>query len=278
MEVQSEMKASNTGLIFAIIFMLIAVMLDIRFNDLVTVQNRMIQYNCAVDNAVEAAMDQLVEVDHGWKKKINKEEAVQCFYDSLSINFGVYDNNNLKEKLKGYVPVIAIILDDGFYLYYDCEKTINDEKVVVKEFSEKYPYQYFDGNITYYFTLTNYIRLIDETSSEFYEGDYHDLSVLFEDSFMKDTKEFDRIRRTTIINTLTDTIQFYMNEHNKIAYHYGIQYHFALPNIEMEDWYRTIDDTSILAFFQGYPYGNRRSGTYNRFALAGARSHKVDNN
>ena len=103
MEVQSEMKASNTGLIFAIIFIFIVVMLDIRFNDLVAVQNRMIQYNCAVDNAVEAAMDRLVEVDYGWKKKINKEEAVQCFYDSLSINFGVYDNKDLKEKLKGYI-------------------------------------------------------------------------------------------------------------------------------------------------------------------------------
>ena len=268
------MKGSNTGLVFAIIFMCMAVLLDSRFNDLAAISNLQMQYNFAMDNAVEAAMDRLVEVDNGWRKKLNKEEAVKCFYDSLAINLGVFDNRNLREKLKGYVPVVGVILDDGFYLYCDKEKIVDGERIVVKEFSKKYPYQYYDKNITYYFTLTDYVRMIDETKKEYYEGDYHDLGMLFRNSIMNDNAEFDRVRRMTIINTLTDTIEMYINEHNKIAWHYGIQYHFALPYIEREDWYRTIDDISMIALFQGYPYGNNITGTYNRFAFAGARIHK----
>lgn len=277
MEVPYGMKASNMGLIFAFVFICAAAIIDTKFNTLSAISNLQIQYNHGVDNAIEAAMDRLVEVDDGLEKKINKDEAIKCFYDSLSINFGVMDNRDLKNKLAGYVPVVAVILDDGFYVYHDKEKVVNNEKIVVKEFSKKYPYQYFDQNITYYFTLMDYVRLIDNTSEEFYEGDYHDLAKLFPQGIMNDEREYDRIRRTCIINTLTDTIEMYINEHNKIAYHYGIQYHFALPYIEREDWYRTIDDISMIAFFQGYPYGNKILGTYNRFALAGARIRKGEN-
>lgn len=276
MEGSLGMKATNMGLLFILVFLCLVVILDSRFNDLASISNLQIQYNHAVDNAIEAAMDRLVEVDNGLEKKLNKEEAVKYFYDSLAINFDVLDKRDLKKQLEGYVPVIAVILDDGFYLYYDKEKVNQEEKTVSKEFSEKIPYQHFEDNITYYFTLTDYIRLIDENGKEFYEGDYHDLAKLFPNSIMKNEMEYDRIRRTTIINILTETIGRYINEHNKIAGHYGINYHFALPYIETEDWYRTIDDISMIAFFQGYPYGNKISGTYNRFAFAGARIHKEE--
>lgn len=276
MEGSSGMKATNIGLLFILVFLCLVVILDNRFNDLASISNLQIQYNHGVDNAIEAAMERLVEVDNGLEKKLNKEEAVKCFYDSLAINFDVLDKRDLRKQLEGYVPVIGVILEDGFYLYYNKENINQEEKIVSKEFSEKITYQYYENDITYYFTLTDYIRLIDENSKEFYEGNYHDLARLFPNSIMIDEMEYDRIRRTTIINILTETIGRYINEHNKIANYYGINYHFSLPYIEMEDWYRTIDDISMIAFFQGYPYGNKITGTYNRFAIAGARIHKEE--
>lgn len=256
------------------LFLCIALILDTKTNDLAAISNEQIQYNHAVDNAVTAAMDRLVEVDNGIERRINKEEAVDCFYDSLAINFNVLDQEHLRNKLKGYVPVVAVILEDGYYIYYDREKFVEGVRTVEKEFSEKITYQYREDDLTLYFTLSDYVRIYDNTRKEVYEGDYHDLAKLYPLSIMNDEVEYDRIRRHTIISTLIDTIEFYINQHNKIASHYGIEYHFALPYIEKEDWYRTIDDISMIAFFQGYPYGNALTGTYNRCALAGARLHK----
>ena len=48
----------------------------------------------------------------------------------------------------------------------------------------------------------------------------------------------------------------------------------SLPLIEYEEWYRTIQDISMLVLFQGYPYGNSITGTYNRVAIGGARIAK----
>ncbi|BCN32385.1 hypothetical protein [Anaeromicropila herbilytica] len=63
--------------------------------------------------------------------------------------------------------------------------------------------------------------------------------------------------------------------HNRIAEHYGITYQFALPYIEKEEWYRTIDDIGLFVVFQGYPYGLNTGDVFNQYSYAGARIRKT---
>lgn len=273
-EVQSEMKFTNAGFVFSLVFLCFTVLLDTKTREIVQISHLQIRYNQAVDNAIEAGMGKLIELDSGNRRQLNKEEAVRVFFDSLAIHFEVSNNKNLKNKLIGYVPVVAVILEEGFYIYHDEISVQDGEKVLGKKFSEFYPYRYEEENIAYYFTMTDYVRMIDKNSNEKYGGDFHDLSKIFPGSFLSKEEEFDRIRRNCIVGKLTEQLSCYMTKHNKIARFYGIQYHFSLPDISKEDWYKTIDDISMVALFQGYPYGNGITGTYNRFAVAGARVHK----
>lgn len=278
MEVQLGMKLTNIGSVFAMIFICFAVMLDHRMEIVNRTLKLQHEYNQGVDNSLEAAMDRLVEVDDSLRARINKEEAVEIFFRNLSIHFQVIENKQLTHTLKGHVPLIAIILEDGFYIYYDKEVYSNGTKILQKTFTEKAPYLYEEGEYTYFFTLTDYIRIWDGKSGKKVQGRYKDIvmngEVDIQNRILRNEDEFHRVRRDTIINKLEETIEYYINNHNKISSHYGINYEFTLPTIEEEDWYRTINDISMIAFMQGYPHKNQLTGTYNHYAIAGARLHK----
>ena len=73
-------------------------------------------------------------------------------------------------------------------------------------------------------------------------------------------------------------MEYYINQHNKIARQYGISYKFSLPFISEDDWARTINDISLFSVFQGYPYvsTNPKLGFLNIYAIGGARIVKPD--
>jgi hypothetical protein len=87
-------------------------------------------------------------------------------------------------------------------------------------------------------------------------------------------ENFDEIRRRTIISVITEEMNRQLELHNRYAAWNGISYHFSLPVIDMEEWYRTVDDVTLLCVFQGYPYASSQLGTYQKVVLSGARIHK----
>lgn len=84
-----------------------------------------------------------------------------------------------------------------------------------------------------------------------------------------DASDFHKLRRDTIINLITSVLQEEVNEHNTYADLIGVNYNFYLPTIAKEQWQNTIDDISVLAFFQGMPIGT--DSYYNNYSLGGAR-------
>jgi len=92
---------------------------------------------------------------------------------------------------------------------------------------------------------------------------------------LNDEDEFDQVRRRTIVDTLQENIAYYINEHNVYTKELDVTYTFHLPIIDQEDWYNTVDDISILAFFQGYPY-RMADEVYHEYAFVGARLNRND--
>ncbi len=268
------MKLTNFVILFFIIELTFVTVLDFRVNNLTAVTNKKIEYNKALDSAIEDGVVDLIEVDSKRNLVLNKESAVNQFFESLFANFGVIGNKRLENRLKGYIPIILITDTDGFYIYYADTYEINGEVLLVQRWSEKLSYDYEENNLIYNFTFGDYVTIYDRSKNSVYEGDYHDLKTQFPNSLLSNDDTFDIIRRNSIIGSMEESMDYYINHHNKIAYQFGITYQFWLPQIDRSDWYRTIDDISLLVIFQGYPYDAARLDTYNRYALGGARIKK----
>lgn len=268
------MKLTNLAIIFFVIELTLITILDIRMNNLTAVSNRRIEYDKELDSAIEDGVMNLVEVDSKRNLVLNKDVAVNQFYESLFSNFGVIGNGQAENKLKEYIPVILITDTDGFYINYSDTYVLNGETLLGQKWTEKMPYAYQDGNLIYSFTLGTYVTLYNKSTNAIYEGEYKDLAAQFPETIMTNDETFDIIRRNTIIGAIEQSMNYYINLYNKIASQYGITYQFWLPQIDKTDWYRTIDDISMLVVFQGYPYTPASMDTYNRYALGGARITK----
>jgi hypothetical protein len=226
-----------------------------------------IQYDNAMDNAVESAMENIVEVDDADALKINKEEILSRFFLGLSINLGLSEGENMRQYLEYYFPVIAIMMEDGMYSW-EVNETENK-----KEFSEKIPYCLKKENYEICYRFDDVILYRDKISGAEIKGIYQEIRERYPAEELSD-ENFDEIRRRTIISVITEEMNRQLELHNRYAALNGISYYFSLPVIDMEEWYRTVDDVTLLCVFQGYPYSSSKLGTYQKVVLSGARIHK----
>ena len=255
------MKSVRWGLIFAILFLCVVVVDYQKVMETATIAKLQVDYDRAIDEAVEDAMGGLVEKDDGRKVWINKEEAVRRFLMSLSINMNKVED---KRQLSYYIPLVSVIEKQKFYIGWDLENITWQEYT----FSKQY------GEWEVFFSLDDFVTIKNNYTGTITEGRYEDVKQNYNLAFFRERYTFEEERRKVIIELLTKNFNEKLKEQNEIAKKYGIFYEFTLPVIEIENWYRTIDDVGFLAFFQGYPYGTNSTGYYNRMALGGARLHR----
>lgn len=297
MEDLYEMKHTNISTLFVLIMVSVFLVLDQKIDTVVAITKLQMQYNNAIDNAVADALIQIVDQDSLASTSIDFANVTDSFLRYLAWNLGLEAESHKGRTLSNYVPVIAYIVQDGLYLAYqrldEGEKSVGYNNGVEKQvdgqskfwnvgewnksiaISDRIPFEQRTDIYMIQYTLTDYVKVINIQTNKKMEGYYGDLIKLFPEIFPSTKEEFDKERRLTIINCLTKAMNEYIEQHNKIANHYGITYQFSLPYIDMEEWYRTVDDISMLVLFQGYPYGNDTLGYYNRMALGGGRIRKV---
>ncbi len=260
------MKSARWGLIFAMLFICIIVVDYQKTIETATIAKLQTDYDRAIDVAVEDAISGLVEKDDGRQIWINKEEAVRRFLMSLSINMNKMEDDRAKQQLCHYIPIVAVVERGRFYIGWD----LANIKWQQYYFSKKY------GELEVFFTLDNFVTIRNTNTKTIIEGTYEDVKHTYSLAFLREQYTFEEERRKVIVELLTEKFNEKLKEQNEIAKKYGISYEFTLPVIEIENWYRTIDDVGFLAFFQGYPYGNGYTGYYNRMALGGARLHREE--
>ena len=90
---------------------------------------------------------------------------------------------------------------------------------------------------------------------------------------IKEASEFHKKRRETIVGLIRNVLREEVNEHETYANLIGVTYDFYIPDISEDDWNNTINDISVLAFFQGMPMG--ADSYYNNYSLGGARIVKA---
>lgn len=239
-----------------------------------------IRYNGAVDTAVRDAakslkinINQNKEAQYESRKKVNVNvsEGITSFWHTMFLNFDAQNDKVTQGVLKQYVPAIVFIGYDGYYLYTIDKYKNPDSQTESKHLLQpKKPYAYVDQfNNSLSFTLDDFVTAYDSSSKTWHYGKRAEIALDCPTiPLLQDAEAFERIRKSTIVNSLQGDLQYYINYYNEHAKRYGIAYTFTLPTINQEEWNNTIDDVGVLAFVQGMPMGNT---TYNHYAFGGSR-------
>lgn len=176
------MKLQQLSVIFIIIILPIAILLDTYVNNLIDVSNKQKNYNTILYNSTYDAVrayqmntlnNSFASVNTSRDRDINA--TVNSFFNSLASGFS--SSGYTKNELKDYIPAILFTLYDGYYVYgpYENNATIEDNKPKFYddnntkrniEYGVK-PYNYYsceysDGSnydLIVNYTLDNYISI-----------------------------------------------------------------------------------------------------------------------
>lgn len=275
MEVWCEMSVSDFGLIFSTILFIFIFFHYIHYTNYQAVENLQVEYNLAVDQAVEAALYDSLEYDTQREIYFNEEDVMETFFQALYVNLGIMEQPMKKELCKFYIPYILFVENDGIVPYIQESSKKND--IVSFESGEKLYYEFTnekEGELRV--TLQDYVIFENDLDNVYLEGYYNDIKEQLPECFQWESNDFYLRKKGLIIEEIQECTNLCIENQNQIAQRFGIDYEFQLPVIEYEDWYRTIEDVSMLVLFQGYPFGNGLTGTFNRIAIGGARINKAE--
>lgn len=285
------MKIYHFAIIFVIFAIGLFIELDLHTKNLTAILTEKDWLNQCFDKAIDDAANQLVEINGIHYLQVNKEEAVNTFFESLYASLTIIDNPIKQMELKKYIPIIAITVEDGFYINFWDEYISEDSyKTIVRTWSEKIPYHYEDEDFIYRFTLSNELTVLDKNGilNSSLDERVHILDLYsinrkeeFEEfrnkrpnSLLLSEEKLNAIKRESIIKSIEQSLMKYCKEYNEIGTHFGINYSFFIPSMDNSEWIRTIDNPSIIVLFQGYPYGVGTRYIFNRMSIAGARVKK----
>ena len=265
------MKLTDFVLIFIMIISPFVLVLRIQSDNLQNSAFRNIVVNRYLDAAVEDASNAMIIRGDGGKVTISREKAIEAFHTSLFTNFNVLNNEAERNRFAVFVPVIALIDYDGYYVCSMEEYlNISGEKEQKMVWKPKKTYTYERDGYVYIFTLDQKVTVYNSVSNEFTVGMRKELEPVIGEDIIQDTEIFEQVRKRTIVEALKIDITEAINLHNAYAVHFGITYCFSPPSISDADWYKNIEDVGFLAFFQGLPTG-LNGEYYNNFALGAAR-------
>ena len=275
------MKVSNFIIMFMICMLGLSIVTTVNTKNLDAMTKKQIEYNNAVDTAVEDAAQQIVNVDDNRGIFKDKDTVLQNYFASLYANLGALSDSTAQTMIQLYTPVFAIIDNSGCFINYCTEATLPQDASsgavsLVRTWSCKYPYGMTEGDFVYSFRLDGTIRVLRKSDNLVLVGTYKDIAGAHVGS-MCDTlseSEVTEIIHKVIIDTIEKKMSYFINKHNDVANSAGLDYKFSMPVITDASWSNTIKDTSLLAIFQGYPYKDGIGGTYNKMAFGAARVTK----
>lgn len=219
--------------------------------------------------------------------EIQRDKVVDAFYMSLSECFN-YKSDIQKHLLQYYVPCIAMIDTDGFYISYTQQVVAPDGSFGYIEYTTpitKWTDTFGQYRIVY--RLDNRIELTDMGTNTTLNGTYSDVYIQLVNycnangigyptalNFLANDQEFADTKNNTIVTATVKQIEYYINAHNDLYNNYDAKYRFELPRVEGEDWARLLKNPTVISFLQGMQasYG---SDYLNVYSMAGAELTKA---
>lgn len=268
------MKVSNFVIMFCILFLGFILVTNSSTNALDTITRKQINYNNAVDTAIEDAAQQIVNQDDNRGVLKDRDVILQNYFLSLYSNLGSLGDVMSQQMIQLYTPVFIVVDNDGFYVNY-CDE-INNGTNFGRIWSAKYPFGYDSDDFTYSFRLDGSMAVLNKSTNAVTVGTYTDIKNAVSGTICdsRTEEELKVMIHTIAVSELTNKMGYFINKHNKIAKNSGLNYQFSMPVIEDDTWSSTLEGTSIFAIFQADPYNDGLGGLYNRIAFGGAKITK----
>lgn len=283
------MKAHHYGILYTILALILFLILDMKTSNVKAIIEERNQIDIALTSAIDDGVNSLATSYTSRQLLGSKEDGVNAFLLSLYASLDLISDPIAQQKLRMYIPAIAITDRNGFYVFYSDEYKTSGITSVAMRWSERYPYAYEDTDFVYNFTLDNTVQIYDKdhiiTSNNddpYLEIDYHEFQTdakyanfrtSHQNHFLLNDEQYYLVRKGAIIATINEKLAYYINNHNRMASQYGITYNFSLPIIDESELLRSIEQPSMIVIFQGYPI-RIANETYNRVAVAGARIYR----
>ncbi len=240
-------------------------------------------------NAVD--MSELSVKGTVWDSERNRRASLDAFYTSLESSF---QQNRNEDNVKVSVPLVLLIDTNGYYINYLATANAGDLLNDVKDYKSLNQITDINtwsaniGGSTLRFTLNDYVYVTTSSGIQ-YEGDKSQVaSDLIADSgtsdltsFLSDSSykcsglTFEEMKKKSIIDETTETIEYYINQQNRTLGSYANGYFLEIPSIKSEDWHRFLENPTLISFMQG-----RNSDTgkkvINIYSYAGGEVIKTD--
>lgn len=289
------MSLSKFIVLFVLSFSCFTFIANMKIQKFSEAVEKKVELNDAIDRALDAAVDDSILTTDDYTVEVSRKKCSDNFYRALYAAFGILDGSEEQQNLLDlYIPAFAMVDDNGITVQHseiidgELTKVWGQKRVYAKKYSQQIgavANQYIDYTIAY--TLGRSITVI--VGDNQYTGVWSSLKDLYSKSTKPEDSEIKIVMNSTIFesensfsleknaaiaDTIIDTFEYYVNRHNDVAKQYGITYTFTIPSSMHSSLARSIETTSFLCLFQGYPLGQGTSEEYNTFALAGVRAAK----
>ena len=199
----------------------------------------------------------------------DRERVANTFYNSLKLDFG-YTTEEDMQKLHIYVPVLAMIDSDGYYICFNQQYADETGHMAVTEsITPINTWTKQSGNYIARYYLGNNLDVTETgDTSQMYSGAYDFVYEQLKDSADADAlaslgltgkeEDFQEAKRSVIIEDIQQKIEYYINQNNDFAAEYTPSYTFTMPQTDNDDWTRLIENPTCIAFLQGIRVTNGR--------------------
>lgn len=214
----------------------------------------------------------------------DRERAANAFFNSLRLDFGYVTDEDM-QKLHVYVPVLALIDSDGYYICFNQQYTNEDGITsVTQSITSINTWTKTSGDVSARYYLGSDIDVTND--SKVYSGKYNEVyEQLVEAGVSADAlsdlgltgkeEDFLEVQRSVIIEELQEKIEYYINKNNDFAAEYTPSYTFTMPQTDKDDWTRLVANPTCIAFLQGIRVSNSKD-YLNIYSIGGGEVKKAN--
>ena len=230
----------------------------------------------ALQIATDAAAEHLARAYQNTDMADYLEGASEEFFRSLAAGFSLYEDEDEKEGLYYYVPILVVTTSEGFYVNYLAEVDIDGAVGVKRVWTECQPYNYNDKNFVYRFFLDDRIMIYEKLTGDLVDTTKADvfaspamLNSLSTGKVFLSEDNYAQYKRATISNSVATMVERVVNEHSRIAGQFGYNVLYSVPDF-FNDFSPSQTYPSFVAVFQGYPVSWNKEVIYNNVSSSAA--------
>lgn len=184
-----------------------------------------------------------------------RKVALDTFYHTLGKSLN-YDEAELEESLKYHIPCVIMVDWNGYYVQYVTEyKDVNNYTQYSEQITNINTWNNTYGNYIVRYRLDNTVEVrmvnADKKEEGNYSKVYEALGKPAELSFMETVDAFNLERNNCVVQSISETSNYYINTHNSFFNTHEASYAVSLPCDDNNGTDSLLNKPSVIAFYQG---------------------------